>query len=115
MGLISLFPVSSLPGWWKCDVVVLRGGGRDPRGNPLPTEEIPLADCLIGPRATSEGEQFMVTSTDMALYRDPDPEFSFRSSDRIRIPEGQRMAGEWAVDGRPLEYPLGVHVPIRSV
>ena len=110
MSIVRMFPED-----WLTDVVVLRGGGRDPRGNPLPVEEIPVSDCLIGPRATSEGEQFMVTSTDMALYRDPDPEFSFRSSDRIRVPEGQRMAGEWAVDGRPLEYPLGVHVPIRSV
>ena len=110
VGIVGAFPAS-----WRTDVVVLRGGGRDPRGNPLPVEEIPLADCLIGPRSTTEGERFMVTSTDMALYRDPDPEFSFRSSDRIRVPEGARMAGEWAVDGRPLEYPLGVHVPIRSV
>lgn len=106
--------VRSFPADWLTDVTVIRSGGSDRRGNPLPAEEIHLTDCLIGPRSTSEQDGSMVTSTDMALYRDPDPDFSFRSTDRIRVPEGARMAGEWAVDGRPLEYPLGVHVPIRS-
>lgn len=107
--------VNSFPADWRTDVVVLRSGGRDAKGNPLPVEEIPVKDCLIGPRNTSESNDFsMVASTEMAIYRDPDPVFSFHATDRIRVPEGQRMAGVWAVDGRPLEYPLGVHVPIRN-
>lgn len=107
--------VRSFPADWLTDVVVLRGGGRDAKGNPLPSEEITVRNCLIGPRNTSESGDFsMVVSSEMALYRDPDPEFRFRSTDRIRVPEDARMAGDWAVDGRPMEYPLGVHVPIRS-
>lgn len=110
MGIVNLFPAD-----WRTNVVVLRGGGKDNKGNPLPTEEIPLTNCLIGPRNTNESNDFsMVASTEMALYRDPDPDFQFYSTDRIRVAEGSRMAGEWAVDGRPLEYPLGVHVPLRS-
>ena len=108
--------VRSFPKEWLTDVVVLRSGGRDPKGNPLPVEEIAVTDCLIGARATSEPGGFsMQVSTEMALYRDPDPEFSFLPSDRIRVPDGSPMAGEWAVDGRAMEFPLGVHVPIRSV
>src|SRR5690625_5969900 len=97
MSIVRMFPAD-----WLTDVIVLRGGGRDPRGNPLPTEEIPVSDCLIGPRATSEGEQFMVTSTDMALYRDPDPEFSFRSTARIWCPRAQERAAQWSERGGPL-------------
>lgn len=103
------------PDDWRTDVIVLRGGGTDRRGNPLPIEEIHVSDCMIGPRNTAEVEGFsLVSSTEMALYRDPDPDFRFHGTDRIRIPDGAAMAGEWAVDGRPLEYPLGVKVPIRS-
>ena len=110
MSIVRMFPAD-----WLTDVIVLRGGGTDRRGNPLPVVEIEVNNCLIGPRNTAESDNFtMVVSTEMALYRDPDPEFRFHSTDRIRVPDGQRMAEEWAVDGRPLEYPLGVHVPIRS-
>lgn len=108
-GIVRAFPAD-----WLTDVVVLRGGGRDAKGNPLPSEEIPVTDCLIGPRNTSEEDGSMVVSSEMALYRDPDPNFRFHSNDRIRVPDDARMAGMWAVDGRPMEYPLGVHVPIRS-
>src|SRR5690625_7796417 len=75
MGIVKSFPKD-----WLTDVIVLRGGGHDPRGNPLPTEEIPLADCLIVPRATSERDHFIVPRTDTSIYRDAEPSSAFRSS-----------------------------------
>jgi hypothetical protein len=106
MGIVSRFPRS-----WRTDVVVLRGGGRDAKGNPLPVTEIPVTGCLIGPRATAEPlDRSDVTSSTAVLYRDPDPGFSFLPADRIRVPSGARMAGTWNVDGRPGEWPHGVEV-----
>lgn len=102
--LVKRFPKS-----WRTDVVVIRGGGRDAKGNPLPSQEIPVRDCLIAPRATAEPlDRSDVTSSTAVLYRDPG--FTFLPADRVRVPTGARMAGVWAVDGRPGEWPDGVEV-----
>jgi len=101
MGVVSRFPPS-----WRTDVVVLRGGGRDAKGNPLPVKEIPVKDCIVGVRATSDPvDRSDVTSSTAVLYRDPG--FTFLPADRIRVPAGKRMAGTWSVDGRPGEWPYG--------
>jgi len=102
--LVRRFPKS-----WRTDVTVIRGGGRDAKGNPLPSQEIPLRDCLIGARATSDPvDRSDVTSSTAVLYRDPG--FTFLPADRIRVPAGARMAGLWSVDGRPAEWPDGWEV-----
>lgn len=103
MNILGRFPKS-----WKTDVVVVRSGGRDAKGNPLPTQEIPVAGCLIGLRSTADpvDRSDLVTST-AVLYHEG---FVFLSTDRIRVPVGARMAGEWSVDGRPGEWPHGVEV-----
>lgn len=103
--------VSRFPAFWRTSVTVIRGGGRDDRGDPLPVTEIPVAGCLIGPRATSEpvDRADLVSDTAM-LYRDPEPSFSFLSTDRIRTPDG----GVWSVDGEPKIWPLGVEVPLKK-
>jgi hypothetical protein len=106
MGIVSRYPKS-----WLTDVVVLRGGGRDAKGNPLPTSEIVVTGCLVGARATAEPlDRSDVVDSKAVLYRDPDPDFTFLPADRVRVPQGQRMAGTWSVDGRPGEWPLGVEV-----
>lgn len=107
--------VSRFPAHWRTSVTVLRAGGRDPKGNPLPAVEIPLADCLIGPRSTGEPVPgSSLTASDMSLYRDPDPAFTFQPADRIIVPEGALNAGEWSVDGRSKEFPLGVETPVKA-
>lgn len=104
MSFLNMFPKS-----WRVDVIILRGGGKDSKGNPLPVTEIPVDGCLIGPRATSEPlDRSDVTTSTVALYRGPG--FTFLAKDRIRIPDGSRMAGTWAVDGRPNEWPFGWEV-----
>lgn len=109
MGIVGMFPKA-----WRVDVVVLRGGGRDAKGNPLPVSEIPVADCLIAPRATAEPlDRSDVVGSTAVLYRDPDPDFSFLPADRIRVPAGARMAGEWSVDGLPGEWIPGDEVGLR--
>lgn len=108
MGIVSMFPRD-----WLVDVIVLRGEGKDAKGNPLPVQEITAMDCIIGPRATSDpvGHSEVVDSTAM-LYRDLEPGFRFLPKDRIRIPAGARMAGDWMVEGRPGEWPYGWEVAL---
>lgn len=106
MGAVSRFPRA-----WLTDVVVIRGGGRDAKGNPLPSQEIFATGCAVGPRATSEPlDRSDVVSSSAVLYKDPEPGFKFLPSDRIRVPAGALMAGTWAVDGRPGEWPKGWEV-----
>lgn len=105
MGIVSGFPKS-----WRVDVTVIRGGGRDDRGNPLPVTEIPVSGCLVGPRATSEPvDRTDLVSSDAVLYRDPDPAFTFLSTDRVRTPDGV----VWSVEGSPKVWPMGVEVPLK--
>lgn len=106
MGIVSMFPKS-----WRTDVVVIRGGGRDAKGNPLPTQDIPVTNCIIAPRATSEPlDHSDLVDSKAVLYRDPDPDFAFRPTDRVRVPAGARMPGDWSVDGIPGEWPYGDEV-----
>lgn len=108
MGIVRRFPRK-----WRTDVVVLRGGGRDSKGNPLPVTEIPVRDCIVAPRATSEPtDRADLISSTAVLYRDPDPAFKFLPKDRVRVPVAARMSGEWAVDGLPGEWPLGDEVAL---
>lgn len=105
MGIVSQFPA-----FWRVDVVVVRGGGRDDRGDPLPVTELPVAGCLVGPRATSEPiDRADLVDAGAVLYRDPQPSFVFLSTDRVRTPDGV----EWQVDGDPKVWPMGVEVPLR--
>ncbi|WP_461169269.1 hypothetical protein [Arthrobacter sp. Z1-15] len=106
MGIVKMFPKS-----WRTDVIVIRGGGRDNKGNPQPTQEIPVKDCIVGARATADPlDHSDVVDSKAVLYRDSDPGFSFLSTDRVRVPAGKKMAGDWSVEGRPGEWPLGDEV-----
>ena len=109
LGIVGAFPLS-----WRTSVTVLRGGGRDAKGNPQPATEIPVEGCLIGPRATTEPTEFSdIVDSTAVLYRSADDGFSFLPTDRIVVPEGSRMSGEWSVDGVPSEWPMGVEVGLK--
>lgn len=100
MGIIDRFPAS-----WRTAGVVLRSGGKDPKGNPLPDVELPLSDVLIAPRATADPlDRSDATTAETVIYHNT---FVFQPTDKIRIPVGARMAGLWRVDGRTEEWPMG--------
>lgn len=105
MNILKRFPKS-----WRTDAVVVRSGGRDKKGNPLPEQEIPRRDVLLGPRATADPVDRSDVVTATAVLYDGDTTFAYLSTDRIRIPDGARMAGVWSVDGRPGEWPYGSEV-----
>lgn len=107
MSVLARFPSS-----WKTDVTVLRGGGRDPFGNPLPTEEIPVTGCLAAARSTAEPlDRTDLTEARGVLYHD---DFEFQPTDRIRFPETATLRGTWAVAGEPSRWPMGIEVPLRK-
>ncbi len=111
MTVVSRFPAS-----WKTDVTVLRGGGYDEYGNPLPVTEIPLSGCLAAPRSTADPiDRSDLTEATAVLYRDHDAEFDFHSTDKVRFPETALLRGTWKVDGEPSRWPFGVEVPLRKV
>lgn len=108
---MTFFRESFLPDSWNTEVIVVRAGGRDARGNPQPAQEIPLTECQITPRSTAEpqGRADLVDSS-AVLIRDG---FTFLHTDRVRVPAGQRMAGEWSIDGRPGEWPGSSEVALK--
>lgn len=110
MNIILRFPKS-----WRTDVTVVRSGGRDSFGKPKPVQEFLRRDVLIAPRATSDPiDRSDVTESSVVLY-DGDTSFIYYSTDRVRVPAGARMAGEWAVDGRPAEWPQGTELGLVRV
>jgi hypothetical protein len=109
MNLLFRFPRS-----WRTDVVVLRGGGRDAKGNPLPEAEIPRPGVLVGARSTAEPLGRSDVTDNKAVLYDGDTTFAYLSTDRVRVPAGSRMAGVWAVDGRPSEWPYGSEVGLKG-
>lgn len=107
-------PLAMLPASWRTSVVVLRGGGRDAKGNPLPVQEIAVDDCLMAARATAEPvDRSEAVDSRAVLYHAPEDGLVFLAADRIRVPDGARMAGTWTVDGRPGEWPFGWEVGLE--
>ncbi len=103
-GFLRRFPKS-----WRTSVTVIRSGGRDAKGNLLPSTEIQVAECMIGARSTADPvDRSDVVDNTAVLYRGVG--FTFLSTDRIRVPDGARMAGTWSIDGRPAEWPFGVEI-----
>lgn len=99
----------------RTTVVVLRGGGRDHRGNLLPVEEHEVEECLPAPRSTEEPlDRSDLTQAKGVLYRRRH-DFTFYSTDQIRVPEGTWLTpGVWAVEGEPSHWPAGWEVPLRK-
>jgi len=93
-------------------VTVLRSGGWDRYGNPLPEQEHDLPGCAIAPGSsedlTSTGGDaagggagaIQVTTVDWLIFAPPRADV--RGEDRIRLPEP--WGGVWQVDGIPDVY-----------
>ncbi|QYC54930.1 head-to-tail stopper [Arthrobacter phage Popper] len=99
---------------WQVDVVVLRGGGRDTRGNPLPVQEIPRRGVTVCPRSTQDPLDRSDVADSTAVLYDEDTTFHYQPTDRIRVPAGGRMAGDWSVSGLPGEWPMGSEIGLSK-
>ncbi|MFM9430057.1 hypothetical protein [Arthrobacter sp. MP_2.3] len=93
------------------DVIILRARGRDAKGNPLSAEEIPLEGCQITPRSTADPvDHSDLVDSSAVLIRDAG--FTFLPTDRIRVPAGKSMAGDWSIEGRPGDWPGAVEIAL---
>lgn len=121
--MFGMNPMKWLPDSWKTDATVVRGGGRDSRGNPLPPKTYHIKRVLVGQATTNDPvDNSDKPNSRTLLYTVPDPEvtldgvpvedFRFESTDVIVIPKGARMAGRWSVDGDPGEWPFGNHLTL---
>lgn len=111
MGIVDSFPADC-----RVEVIVIRRGGRNSQGDLKPETRIPVPDCIIAPRSSEQsGKASDATTSEMYLYRDPDPGFAFASTDQILVPQGSLMDGLWDVGGRPMQTPLGVEVRLKEV
>lgn len=95
---------------WLTTATVLRGGGRDRNGDPLPAQEIPVDGCLVGWDVTTEHtDRSDRTTAQATLYRRRD-DFEWRSTDLIRLPADSMLPGTWAIDGEPKIWPTDVEI-----
>lgn len=93
--------------------VLIRRGGRDEDGNPLPTTDHPVPGCMVGPRATRDPvDRSDVTETFVTLYGPP--RMDVRSTDVLVVPDDHPMRGKYQVNGDPGYWPSGTEVPLRA-
>ena len=98
---------------FRFTAVLLSGGGRDSRGNPLPIVESDIPGCLLAPDPKSELDNLSEKSeTTATLFFKQ--QITIPKNARIRTPEGSPIPGTWAVDGDPTYWPLGVEVNLRK-
>lgn len=98
---------------FNTSVEVQRGGGRDAKGNPKPVQQLPVEDCQITPLDASDPrlDRSDVPEDTALLFHDGP--FRFQSTDRVLVPDGHEMAGEWEVDGRPGGWPGTTELKLR--
>ena len=110
MSIVSQFPVE-----WLTSADVQRGGGTDPRGNPLPGSEHTVAPVLVTTQSTEEEARTDLPDTSAYVLAEPGADFA--PADVVTIPEGARLwpHGRFIVNGDPGFTPLGVRVQLRRI
>lgn len=105
------------PAAWRTTVTVHRGGGRDPKGNPIPGEDHEVADCLVTTQSSTEEPQSRSEAPETTAYIYAPAGADFRSTDAVTVPESvpprRWPSGRFQVSGEPGFGPLGVRVPLR--
>ncbi|WP_162933850.1 hypothetical protein [Actinomyces lilanjuaniae] len=105
-----------IPRWWRTTVTVVSGPGRDREGRLRPGQERVLPGVAVTfssseePRATSTVPGTL-TDDQARLYAPPGTVVA--PTDRVVVPAGHPLAGDWDVTGEPGSWPLGVVVSLR--
>lgn len=105
------------PSSWRTPVTVERSGGRDPKGNPLPTTEHTVPDCLVSNQTSAEEALSRSDAPETSAWVYAPPGADFTSTDVVVVPESvpPRLwpSGRFQVSGEPDFGPLGTRVPLR--
>lgn len=98
---------------FRFTATLLTGGGKDDRGNNLPSTALPITGCLLNPQPKSELDNLSESSETLAvLYFNH--RLAIPKNARIITPFESSMPGTWAVDGDPVYWPLGTEVNLRK-
>lgn len=94
-------------------VELIRTGGRDPRGNPLPSQPPVTIQAIVIPGDTSEPtdlDDSTVTKAELLV----DGDLLVTSTDQFRFTLPAALAGMWGVDGDPSPSGARLKVPLRK-
>lgn len=84
-------------------VDVLRPGGSDPDGDPLPGQVLELAGVLLAPRGESSEDDARGEQVTAGLTAYCPPDADVRATDRLRVRSGP-YRGAWDVVGEPAAW-----------
>lgn len=100
-------------GGFLVDVVHHKTGGRDSRGNRLPTVDEPLSGVLIVPGESSEPVDTNPAAVTTATLTVP-AGTEWASSDLVTVIDSP-LTGKWQTDGDPIPHPDRVVVPLKRI
>ena len=100
-------------GWLVTDAVLERSGGRDPKGYPLPTVDVPIPQAVFRPVSSRDLDRNQDPETTAEMILPPDGP-TVTSTDRVRVPTGP-MAGYYQVVGDPAPHPTRTVVDLRRI
>lgn len=99
-------------GAWQVVVTIHRSGGRDARGNPLPSVDVPDVPALLKPSSTSDPTDWSedaAAAADLLLPAGT----QIASTDQVTVTTAGPLAGRWRVDGLPV--PAGDRIKAQIV
>lgn len=97
-------------GGWPVTVTIHRGGGRDARGNPKPTTDVPDVPAVITPKSTSDPSDWSEDPAAAATLHLPGGT-QISSTDQVTVHD-TFLAGRWRIDGLPTPEGPRVQAPI---
>lgn len=106
--------MSDFPTEWYVHPILTTADRTDPKGRRIPGESRQLPPALMAPAQSvdPEGDRSAVLDTLAALYFHQ-LRVEATAGDRITIPAGEFMAGEWTVSGRPAQWPQGTTINLE--
>ena len=101
-------------GWLVIDAALDRTGGRDPKAYPLPTVDVPIPQAVFRPVSSVDVDRNQDPETTAEMILPPGGP-AVTSTDRVRVPAGNPMAGRYQVVGDPAPHPTRTVVQLRRL
>lgn len=88
----------------RLPVRVRRGGGRDRFGDPLPTSQHVIGDCVLWPQTSTEAAGDYSQTVAVGYMLSLPPGADLRPSDEVLLPGEPEQGPWWSVQGEPLAW-----------